>query len=401
MPNPYAKYRYYQFDDGSCDFVPVGPSPSRTILKAGVFVVSVLLVAWVVQGFHLTPEEIANEAEREALEGEIAKLNERIEVYAESVARLEQSDRDLYTLLLEVDPVSEDVQKMGVGGSDPYQHLDRFGPETSSLLREGTAKLDQLENRINLQSSRYRQLVALATDREALHDQIPAILPVDGRVVSGFGIRMHPILNVHKMHYGIDILAKEGLPIFASADGVIGETGYNDSYGYHVVIEHPVSGYTTLYAHLSKIEPGWWRGRVVERGDVIGYSGSTGRSTGTSICHFEIRKDGRAVNPIAYLAPSMTPTVYRKLVQDSERYTRVHGLAESTLSDPEAPLPLSTGLSGVRRSPTPRSSFPLRLGRTIHDTGRAFRRVRRASHAYWDILLDPRVWCGVKADSSG
>jgi murein DD-endopeptidase MepM/ murein hydrolase activator NlpD len=121
--------------------------------------------------------------------------------------------------------------------------------------------------------------------------------PIDGaRLSSGFGMRRHPILGYSKMHTGIDFAAARGTPIFASGDGVVTFAGYNGSYGKYVRIKHNDT-FSTAYAHAHRISPTVRAGTRVHQGQVIAYVGTTGRSTGPHL-HYEILKNGRAVNPV-------------------------------------------------------------------------------------------------------
>jgi murein DD-endopeptidase MepM/ murein hydrolase activator NlpD len=120
--------------------------------------------------------------------------------------------------------------------------------------------------------------------------------PVDGvRISSGYGMRMHPILGYSKMHRGVDFSASTGTPVFAAGDGVIKQAGLNGSYGNYIQLRHN-GDISTAYAHLSRYAKGIRNGVRVKQGQVIGYVGTTGRSTGPHL-HFEILKNGDQVNP--------------------------------------------------------------------------------------------------------
>jgi len=113
---------------------------------------------------------------------------------------------------------------------------------------------------------------------------------------SGFGMRRHPILRRNRMHNGVDYAAPRGTPIYAAGDGVIRQAGWKAGYGRWVSIRHK-NGYETGYAHQSRIAGGIKPGVAVKQGQVIGYVGSTGFSTGPHL-HFEVRVNGRPVNPL-------------------------------------------------------------------------------------------------------
>jgi len=125
--------------------------------------------------------------------------------------------------------------------------------------------------------------------------------PIDGaRLSSGFGKRKHPVLGYTKMHKGLDFAAPRGTPIYAAGDGTIEYAGRNGGYGNYVRIRHNAE-YSTAYAHMKKINTK--KGRRVKQGQVIGYVGTTGRSTGPHL-HYEILVNKRQVNPLRVKMPS-------------------------------------------------------------------------------------------------
>ena len=127
--------------------------------------------------------------------------------------------------------------------------------------------------------------------------------PIDGaRLSSRYGRRKHPILGFSKMHRGLDFAAPRGTPIYAAGDGTVDYAGRKGAYGKYVRIRHS-NGYATAYAHMSRYARGMRRGKRVDQGQVIGYVGSTGRSTGPHL-HYEIMQGGRQVNPMRVKMPS-------------------------------------------------------------------------------------------------
>ena len=127
--------------------------------------------------------------------------------------------------------------------------------------------------------------------------------PIDGaRLSSSFGNRKHPILGYNKMHKGVDFAAPRGTPIYAAGDGVVDYAGWNGGYGKYVRIRHN-GEYSTAYAHMKAIKKGVGKGKRVRQGQVIGYLGSTGRSTGPHL-HYEILKNKKQVNPMKVKMPS-------------------------------------------------------------------------------------------------
>jgi len=127
----------------------------------------------------------------------------------------------------------------------------------------------------------------------------PSMFPVRGRISSQFGLRVHPKTREERNHLGIDIVAKEGAPVFATADGRVMFSGKRRGYGKVVVVDHGF-GFQTVYAHNSRLSV--YSGALVKRGQVIARVGSTGHTTGPHL-HYEIRKNGEPIDPRFYLKP--------------------------------------------------------------------------------------------------
>lgn len=138
---------------------------------------------------------------------------------------------------------------------------------------------------------------------------VPSRMPLEGAALtSGFGMRTHPVLGGRRAHSGIDLAAPTGTPVYATADGVISRADWYSSYGLYISVEHGAS-MQTRYAHLSRLAVA--AGDTVKKGDLIGYVGSTGRSTGPHL-HYEVRVDGLAVNPIPYMVESEAQLAYAR-----------------------------------------------------------------------------------------
>jgi murein DD-endopeptidase MepM/ murein hydrolase activator NlpD len=138
---------------------------------------------------------------------------------------------------------------------------------------------------------------------------VPSRMPLEGAsLTSGFGMRTHPVLGGRRQHAGIDLAAPTGTPVYATADGIVGRADWYSSYGLYISINHGAS-METRYAHLSRLAVA--AGDNVKKGDLIGYVGSTGRSTGPHL-HYEVRVDGLAVNPIPYMVESEAQLAYAR-----------------------------------------------------------------------------------------
>lgn len=136
---------------------------------------------------------------------------------------------------------------------------------------------------------------------------VPSRMPLeDTRLTSDFGMRTHPVLGGRSNHKGVDLAAPSGTPIYATADGFVSKAEWYSSYGNYVSIEHGAE-LQTRYAHMSRIAVA--PGSRVRKGEIIGYVGSTGRSTGPHL-HYEVRIGGEAVNPIPYMVESEAQRAY-------------------------------------------------------------------------------------------
>ena len=127
---------------------------------------------------------------------------------------------------------------------------------------------------------------------------IPSRMPVNGAALtSGYGMRIHPVLGGRRAHKGVDLAEPVGSPVYATADGMVSRADWFSSYGLFISLEHG-GNIQTRYGHLSRLNVA--AGQTVHKGDLIGYVGTTGRSTGPHL-HYEVRIAGVAVNPVPYL----------------------------------------------------------------------------------------------------
>ncbi len=139
-------------------------------------------------------------------------------------------------------------------------------------------------------------------------DAMPALWPVNGQLTSFFGMRRDPFSGLGEFHPGVDIVVNIGTPVRATADGRVTVAGWNGGYGLAVVVNHG-NGLETLYGHLSKVA--YLVGQEVRKGEIVGYSGATGRATGPHV-HYEVHVSGAPVNPYRYLKTVMAQTQPRK-----------------------------------------------------------------------------------------
>lgn len=312
----------FRYDHETCTYVPVTPNRTRSIvglLAAGLVIGFASLL--VLDRAASTPEELALMSENDALRSQLEEVGSRIDLLSGDLSELKEHDSELFRTLFAVEDISSDVRQVGTGGSEPYPEYGGFRAETRSLLVATASRMDQVERQLSLQNESYRELSTLASEYEVRLAQMPAILPVNGPVTSGFGMRKHPVLKVKRMHGGLDFHAPRGTPVHATGNGVIIQAGTSAGYGRFVKIRHEKAGLTTVYSHLSRVPRDIRRGVTIERGSVIGFSGDTGLANAPHL-HYEVRDlEGRSLNPVYFFAPSMTPDEYERLVKTAESTT--------------------------------------------------------------------------------
>ncbi len=210
---------------------------------------------------------------------------------------------DKMRLKFGMEKISDDIRKAGVGGSPDMDEL-----AVASLGDQGVLQADSIKEKLsallrqtNLQDSTFNEVASYAQRQADMWAQRPSISPVWGRITSVFGYRVHPFTGAYVMHEGLDISGPIGTPIKSSADGVISFVGFKDSFGKVVMIDHPASGFKTIFAHLNKAAV--VEGQAVKRGDIIGYLGNSGRSTGPHL-HYEVHKYRDLVNPMELFLPT-------------------------------------------------------------------------------------------------
>jgi murein DD-endopeptidase MepM/ murein hydrolase activator NlpD len=188
--------------------------------------------------------------------------------------------------------------------------------DENELAYSVSATLASISNRINFQESSYREIEGMIKGKEKLLASTPAIQPVNNkdlnRLASGYGYRIDPVYKTVKFHAGLDFSAPQGTPIYATADGRVTTAGNkSNGYGNHVIINHGY-GYETLYGHMVRVKVK--NGQMVKRGEVIGWVGSTGKSTGPHL-HYEVQKGGRNIDPIYFFYNDLTPEQYQQILK--------------------------------------------------------------------------------------
>jgi len=299
------KIRYY-YDEESCTFQPERITPKSLLINVSTYIGGSLLLAvlMLVAYFFLydNPKEAYLKQQNASLVSKLVELEGQFASVELEVDRLHDQDNSFYRSLLSQERIDEAEWNSGTGGAVSANSDD---PEE---LRDVEERLDRLYSKIDQQSRSYEQLLEQWNNKKEELRHMPAIRPVQGGLISGFGYRTHPILKTKRMHTGVDLQASTGTDVHATADGRVKYVGVNrGGYGLQIEIEHGGIGFVTKYAHLSKVQVK--KGQLVKRGDVIALSGNTGLSSGPHL-HYEIIKFGQKINPLDYFYGELAPEEY-------------------------------------------------------------------------------------------
>ncbi len=240
-------------------------------------------------------------AELEKMENENQELHKKFKEVEVALEEIKAKDQNVYRTIYDM-RVSENIDSVN-------SEIDNYTAED----------IEKLIDKIEAESKSLNEVLRSAGVKDANLSSMPVLKPVAdkyvNRLASGYGTRFHPILKVNKMHKGLDFAASTGTPIYATGDGSVKVSEFNSGYGNMVVLKHG-NGYESLYAHMSRAKVR--SGQKVKRGDVIGYVGSTGLSTGAHL-HYEIHKNGETVDPVMYFYNDVDPDDFIKIYQNSKK----------------------------------------------------------------------------------
>ena len=320
-----ASNKYYYLDDEECQFVPVEYSTTEKIIfNASLWIIcGVIFAGIVIIGLSKvagSPSEIALQAENQALYKQLDKTKKSIKLMNHQLKQLADTDNNLYRSILGMKRISKGELEAGVGGADIYSKYDIYSDKTSNILKWTASNIASIQRKINIQKVSFKEIKAYYNRNKKRLAHMPVIRPVKGIILSGFGMRYHPIYHFKRMHDGVDFRASVGTPVYATGDGTIKYAGRMGTYGNLIEINHGF-GFQTRYAHLSAFAKGIHPGVKVKRGQIIGYTGATGVVTGPHL-HYEIRIHGKPVNPIYYFFGDLTPQQYNEFKKISEENTK-------------------------------------------------------------------------------
>jgi len=260
----------------------------------------ILIVALIINSIYSSYAELremytAKTTEIDELKKENEDKNTQINELKAQTDKLYEKSVEIDNKLAEIDKLQRQLEKMA-----GIQNSSRSEGIVKSLKLQPVNSLDGLQvlmDTLDYKEKELQNFIAEMEERLEYLETVPDLWPTTGRLTSKFGTRQDPFTRGTSYHEGIDIANSVGTNIVAAAKGKVTFAGYKSGYGRTIIINHG-NGYTTLYGHLSKLLVS--AGDRVEKGQVIGKMGSTGRSTGPHL-HFEVHKDGKLLNPLNIL----------------------------------------------------------------------------------------------------
>lgn len=290
--------------------------------QTGIYVLSGIVLGiiflYLFLAFFPSPREKQLLREKEALQSQMETLNRQVDQMQIVMTDLQQRDDNLYRVLFGAEPIPLSIRQGTQRKISYYEELAQMN--NSQLSADLALKVDVLEKELYVQAKSYDEVLEMAKTQEIRMENIPAIQPVLNkdlkRVASGFGVRIDPVYHVRKFHQGMDFTAPTGTEIFATGNAIVKFTGWKQGYGNTVVLDHGF-GYETLYAHLYKSLVR--TGQKVRRSDIIALVGNTGKSTGPHL-HYEVRLNGKPVDPRNYYFYDLSPEEYDQMIQLSNNF---------------------------------------------------------------------------------
>jgi murein DD-endopeptidase MepM/ murein hydrolase activator NlpD len=275
--------------------------------------VSSVLVIWLYTKFIPKPTDKMMLYRYEAMTENYSNLSETVKTLQQQMAELEKRDNQVYRSIFEANPLPDSARAKLTEAKKELDKVNVIGDEQLSI--DIANSLNNITARVVYQQTSYNDIEKLIKNQGNKLNSIPAIQPVSNkelnRIASGFGMRIHPIYGIAKMHNGLDFTAPQGTPIYATGDGTVTTSGMSTGTGNHVIINHGY-GYETVYMHMVRIKARY--GQRVKRGEVIGWVGSTGASTGPH-CHYEVHINRNPVDPVYFFYNDLNAEQYDRLLK--------------------------------------------------------------------------------------
>ena len=288
------------------------------LLQAIVFIAASIVTGMII--FAITfryidsPKEKYLRQQNDDLQENYSVFVERVKQLELQMDELENRDNNVYRSIFSANPIPDSARIKDIEQKKEVKLVQTMGE--SELVKSIGSQLNNLSLRTAYQAKSFDVIGDLIKNKEKMLASTPSIQPISNKnlthIGSGFGYRIDPIYKDLRAHKGMDFNAPLGTPIYATADGKVIDAGFNTGgFGNRVVINHGY-GYQTLYGHMLRIKARV--GQDVKRGELIGYVGNTGKSTGPH-CHYEVHRNGYPVDPIYYFYNDLSPGQFDRILK--------------------------------------------------------------------------------------
>ena len=318
-----AKTKRYIFNPRTLSYEVQKRSDRSHVIRSVVFFAGSILLSvlyfWIytsVLGFEL-PKTLMLKKKNAEWCSRIEVVNRQLDKHSQTLSALQMRDDDIYRSIFGMHEIPSEVRNAGFGGVNRYEYLE--GMDRDERLKKTVMRLDILTKKTYVQSKSFDEVASLSKRAGDMASCVPAIPPIVPdrkiyRLSSSFGFRKDPFSGRSRRHFGVDFALKPGNPVYATGDGVVVSVRVEFfGYGNSVLIDHGF-GYKTRYAHLKSI--GVTEGMKVKRGECIGESGNSGRSSGPHL-HYEVIYKDKHVNPSNYYDLTISKEEYSEMVQNS------------------------------------------------------------------------------------
>jgi murein DD-endopeptidase MepM/ murein hydrolase activator NlpD len=317
-----GKKRYFVLSDASLDLKEIRFFRGKVLTVGALAAAGVLTLLLLAN--HLSGDLLglgydrmeALNAENQILRQQIRDLTGKMSQVELALQQLAEDGNEL-RLAADMKTLDEDTRAAASGGALPPVTDAFLTGEAASVLSSAQSLIDRLSREVRVQQASYEEISRKMEYNKVFFAHLPAIKPMQGPyTVNGFGMRLHPVLRVYRMHTGVDIIGDTGMNIYAAGDGSVRFAGRTaGGYGIVVEIDHDF-GYSTLYAHCSQVlvRPG----QTVKRGALIAKSGRTGLVSGPHL-HYEVRRHGTRLNPVDFFFDDVDAARYRTLLANASQ----------------------------------------------------------------------------------
>jgi len=276
--------------------------------------VTALILVSIAFRFIPSPEAKLARVQYQGMKENYDVLNNKVQTLQQEMASLENRDNQVYRSIFESNPLPDSARAKLIEQKKEVEKVEAMNDE--ELGNELAKTLNNLSARVAYQFDSYTDIEKLIKNQGEKLASIPAIQPVSNRdldrIASGFGMRIDPVYGTPKWHKGLDFTAPQGTPIYATGNGTVTDASFaQGGFGNHVIINHGY-GYETLYGHMVRMKVR--EGQKVKRGELIGWVGSTGKSTGPH-CHYEVHINGNEVDPVYFFYNDLTPEQFDRLLK--------------------------------------------------------------------------------------